>query len=109
MQTANEEALGSSEPWFVTHSVTPEDRAIVAAARATAEPSKGRLVGTAARERFNGIMNQVLAPSGVTYQPDTVGGVPGWWCIPDKVRSGEAILHLHGGWFLWGSAISYRH
>jgi acetyl esterase/lipase len=73
------------------------------------EPLKGKLEGTAARGPFDGIMNAVSPPDGVAYRPDTVGRVPGWWCRPDGTRSGEAILHLHGGWFNWGSAQAFRH
>jgi acetyl esterase/lipase len=39
----------------------------------------------------------------------TVGGVSGWWCRPESARTGEAILHIHGGWFNWGSAQAFRH
>jgi epsilon-lactone hydrolase len=31
------------------------------------------------------------------------------WVQPASRRSGEAILHLHGGWFNAGSAKAYRH
>src|SRR4029077_8676992 len=31
------------------------------------------------------------------------------WVHPASSRSGEAILHLHGGWFNFGSAKAYRH
>src|SRR3984957_12524349 len=36
-------------------------------------------------------------------------GIPGWWCEPLGALPGAAILHLHGGWFNWGSAEAYRH
>jgi acetyl esterase/lipase len=29
------------------------------------------------------------------------------WCKPSNARSGDAILHLHGGWFNLGSAQAY--
>jgi acetyl esterase/lipase len=45
----------------------------------------------------------------VTFEADTVGGIPGWWCRPKQARSGLVVLHLHGGWFNWGSAQSFRH
>jgi acetyl esterase/lipase len=38
-----------------------------------------------------------------------VGGVSGVWCRPSTARSGEVLLHLHGGWFNWGSAQAFRH
>jgi epsilon-lactone hydrolase len=28
---------------------------------------------------------------------------------PRVPRTGEAILHIHGGWFNWGSAQAFRH
>jgi len=35
----------------------------------------------------------------VTFEADTLGGVPGLWVHPADWRSGAAIVHLHGGWF----------
>jgi hypothetical protein len=64
------------------------------AMRAIVEPNKGRLQGTAARVPFDGIMESVAAPDGVTYQPDHVGGIPGVWCRPKNARPGEAVLHI---------------
>jgi acetyl esterase/lipase len=72
------------------------------------EPNKGLLQGIAARAPFDGIMGHVTAAEGVTYRADTVGGVSGWWCLPVNGEKGSAILHLHGGWFNWGSALAYR-
>lgn len=99
----------SSEPWSQLHPLRDADRPVMEQMRAIVEPLKGKLQGTAAREPFDGIMNRVSPPDGVTYRADTVGGVPGWWCRPDAAPSGEAILHLHGGWFNWGSARAFRH
>ena len=97
------------ESWAVNHSVTAQDKAAMAAMRAVVEPNKGRLQGTAARAPFDEIMNRVKAPSGVTFHEDTLGGVSGWWCRPAGVQPGEAIMHLHGGWFNWGTAQAFRH
>jgi acetyl esterase/lipase len=96
-------------PTVVTHPLSPEDAAVMTAIRATVAPGKGKMQGTAAREPFDGIMEQVSPPEGVTFSPDTVGGISGLWCKPSNFRSGEAILHLHGGWFNWGTAQAYRH
>jgi acetyl esterase/lipase len=54
-------------------------------------------------------MIQVPAAEGVTYHSDTVGGVAGWWCRLPNARPARAILHMHGGWFNWGSAQAFRH
>jgi len=96
-------------PRSIFHPATPEDRAAMAAMRATLEPNKGRLQGTAAREPYDAVMNRVATPSGVAYDADSIGGISGWWCRPDNARPGEVIMHLHGGWFTWGSARAFRH
>jgi monoterpene epsilon-lactone hydrolase len=48
-------------------------------------------------------------PEGVSFEADTVGAIPGWWCRPRQAKSANVILHLHGGWFNWGSAQAFRH
>ena len=45
----------------------------------------------------------------MTWRLDRVGGVPGWWCEPVGAPTDVAILHLHGGWFNWGSAEAFQH
>ena len=73
------------------------------------EPNKGRLQGTLARGPYNEIMNRVVPPAGLTYEAQTVSGISGQWCRPENAQSAAAILHLHGGWFNWGSAEAFRH
>jgi epsilon-lactone hydrolase len=102
-------SIAKLNSWMENHPVTQQDKVAMAAMRAIVEPNKGRLQGTAARAPFDGIMSRVKAPSGVTFHEDTLGGVSGWWCRPDKVQPGNAIVHLHGGWFNWGSAQAFRH
>jgi epsilon-lactone hydrolase len=99
----------ASRVWSVVHPITAEDAAAMATMRAIVEPNKGRLQGTSARVPFDDIMEHVAAPEGVSYETDIVGGVSGLWCKPANARSGEVVLHLHGGWFNWGSAQAYRH
>jgi acetyl esterase/lipase len=69
---------------------------------------KGRFQGTAVRASYDGIMERVPRPAGVVFQDATVGGISGWWAKPAQARNGVAILHLHGGWFNWGTARAYR-
>ncbi len=90
------------------HPLTAADAAAMQALRALVEPLRGTMQGTAARAPFDAIMARVAAPEGVTFDADTVGGIPGWWCRPFGARPAEAILHLHGGWFNWGSAQAFR-
>ena len=94
--------------WCVIHPLSPEDSAAMTALRSAVAGMKGKLEGTAARSPFNGIMERVGAPVGVTFEVDKVGGISGWWARPTQVRKGTAILHLHGGWFNWGTAQAFR-
>jgi epsilon-lactone hydrolase len=96
-------------PWSVLHPFTTEDQAAMAAMRAIVEPNKGKLQGIAARVPFDAIMERVTARAGVVYEADHVGGVPGWWCRPEDARPHQAVMHIHGGWFNWGSAQAFRH
>ena len=93
----------------VTHPLDPEDAAITAAMRVMASPAKGVRRGTEARGQFDAFMESVLPRDDVTFKADTFGGVPGLWVHPAHWRSGEAIIHLHGGWFNFGSAKAFRH
>ena len=93
----------------VTHPLDPEDAAIASAMRAMVRSSKGARPGIDAREQFDALMESVLPRGDVTFEADTIGGVPGLWVHPADWRSDEAIVHLHGGWFNFGSAKAYRH
>ena len=109
MQAEIRENTSMKESWSVIHPVRPEDSAAMAILRSTVAAMKGKLEGSAARGAFDGIMERVPAPEGVSFKDDTVGGISGWWVVPAQVRKGAAILHLHGGWFHWGTALAFRH
>ncbi len=91
------------------HPLDPEDGAVTAAMRAMLRSSKGARPGIEARGQYDALMERVLPREDVTFEEDTLGGVPGLWVQPADERSSEAILHLHGGWFNFGSAKAYRH
>src|SRR5258708_5441531 len=92
------------------HPLDPEDAAITAAMRAMVSSSKGARPGVEeARAQFDALMEGVLPRDDVTFAADNLGGVPGLWVHPADRRSHEAIVHLHGGWFSFGSAQAYRH
>jgi monoterpene epsilon-lactone hydrolase len=98
-----------STDFIVMHPLDPEDAAITAGIRAAASPSKGLLRGIGARAPFDALMESVLPRGDVTFEADTLGGVPGLWVRSADWRCNRAILHLHGGWFNFGSAKAYRH
>jgi acetyl esterase/lipase len=99
----------TSKGYAAIHPLDPEDAAIAAAMRAMVSSSKGARPGPEARGQFDALMESVSPRGDVTFEADTVGGVPGLWVHPENSRSGEAIIHLHGGWFNFGSAKAYRH
>ena len=107
MQTLQE--VHTTASWLLHHPFGAEDQVAMAAMRAIVEPNKGKLQGVAARVPFDAIMEHVAASAGVAYEAGRVGGVSGWWCRPEAVRSGQAVMHIHGGWFNWGSAQAFRH
>jgi epsilon-lactone hydrolase len=99
----------TSTDFAVIHPLDPADAAITAAIRAMVSATKGVSAGNEARRQFDALMESVLPRDDVTFQADTLGGVPGLWVHPADRRSDEAIVHLHGGWFNFGSAGAYRH
>jgi acetyl esterase/lipase len=98
-----------ANPWTVIRQFTAHDQTVMSQMRAAAAPNKGKLRGVAARPAFDGIIGQTAGPGGVSYREDSIGGVSGWWCEPSAAPADTAILHLHGGWFNWGSAEAFRH
>jgi epsilon-lactone hydrolase len=108
MQAEIRENTRTQRTWCVVHPLSPGDSAAMTALRSAVAGMKGKLEGTAARGPFNGIMQGVAAPDGVTFEADTVGGISGWWARPTQAREGAAILHLHGGWFNWGTPQAFR-
>jgi epsilon-lactone hydrolase len=108
--SAASSALGFlAEPWRATHPLTAHDRAVMTQVRAMTEPQKGQMRGVAARPAFDALIEHTATPDGVIWRADRVGGVPGWWCEPVGTPTDVAILHLHGGWFIWGSAEAFHH
>lgn len=108
MQSEIRENTITMRTWSTIHPLSPEDSAVMTALRSAVTGTKGQLAGIAARGPFNGIMEHVASPDGVSFEPDTVGGISGWWAKPARARKGAAILHLHGGWFNWGTAQAFR-
>jgi monoterpene epsilon-lactone hydrolase len=90
------------------HPLSNEDSLAAVALRSVVAPMKGMLEGTAGRGPFNDIMERVAVPEGVIFEAATVGGVSGWWSKPPNALKGAAILHIHGGWFNWGTAKSMQ-
>jgi epsilon-lactone hydrolase len=95
-------------PWLAVHPLSQQDSVAANALRASVAAFKGKLAGTAARGPYDDVMERVAAPTDVTFEADTVGGISGLWAKPARPRKGAAILHVHGGWFNLGTANAYR-
>jgi len=98
----------ASKDFVVLHPLDPDDAPITAAIRAMSSAGKGVPPGSEARGQFDALMKSVLPRDDVTFEADTIGGIQGLWVLPRNGRSEDAILHLHGGWFNFGSADAYR-
>ena len=109
MQTTPSDRQAADASCTTVHPLTPADRAAMAQLRAMFAQLPSLPPGTAAREPFDHMLEQVPDAQGITYDADTVGGVPGWWCRPAAPAAGAAILYLHGGAYVVGSARAYRH
>ena len=99
----------ASSDFVVVHPLDPEDAAMTAAMRGGMRAAKGVRLGIEARGEFDALMESVLPRDDVTYEAGSAGGVAGVWVQPANSRSGEAMIHLHGGWFNFGSAGAFRH
>lgn len=85
------------------------DRVAMLAMRAMIALQPAADLGPDGRLAFDDLMERTPAADGVDYEPATLGGIPGWWCRPAEVEAGTAILYLHGGAYVVGSAKAYRH
>jgi len=108
MQTQMLADTAEKAPWLTVHPLSQADSPAATALRAAVAPFKGKLGGTAARAPFDDVMERVMAPTDVTFEADTVGGISGFWAKPARAQKGAAIIHVHGGWFNFGSARAYR-
>ena len=85
------------------------DRAVMLATRAALAISAKPVLGPESRAGFDAMISRTPAPDGVAFEAGEVGGIAGWWCRPQGADPSAAILYLHGGAFVLGSAVAYRH
>ncbi|HEY0252273.1 MAG TPA: alpha/beta hydrolase fold domain-containing protein [Kofleriaceae bacterium] len=95
---------------MIEHPLSERDRAPLAKLLETAAPMKGKgELGPAGRAGFAEMMAHTPAAPDVAYEAATVGGIAGWWCRPAAARPDTAILYLHGGAYVQGSARAFQH
>ena len=91
----------------IHHPLTPADATVVASLRQAMSAQKGKYMGTGARQPFEAQKNGVQ-PADCQTTPGVVGGVSGWWCHPANPRPDAALIYYHGGWYMLGTAESFR-
>lgn len=95
--------------FLIHHDADPADLAMIAAVRAQSAPFKGMNSGVAARPGYDQMISAIPGADAVTYSAASLGGVSGHWCHPATGALGDiAILYLHGGAYVLGSATAYR-
>ncbi|CAN5123165.1 N/A [soil metagenome] len=85
------------------------DRAAMLAMRAMIALQPEADLGPGGRTAFDELMAKTPAADDVSYEEAIVGGIAGWWCRPADADPDVAILYLHGGAYVVGSAQAYRH
>jgi acetyl esterase/lipase len=61
------------------------------------------------RASYDAMLEQMPSADSIGYREANIGGVPGVWCTPANAREKAAVLYLHGGVFVYGTARAYRH
>lgn len=81
-----------------------EDAPAVAAMRQAASIHKGEQLGPEARAMFDAMFAATPAAANVRVESATVGGIAGFRVRASNARPRAAILYLHGGGYVLGSA-----
>ena len=84
------------------------DRAAMIAMRGFMKIAPAMAVGPDGREAYDALIEKTPAPEGVEWTETEIGGVRGWLCRPAHAVPGRAVLFLHGGCYVLGSATAYR-
>jgi acetyl esterase/lipase len=91
------------------HSEHLLDRAAMLAMRTIIALQPAPDLGPGGRVAFDELMAKTPAADGVECLAAAFGGVQGWWCRPVDADGYTAILYLHGGAYVIGSAQAYCH
>ncbi|GGO95499.1 alpha/beta hydrolase [Stakelama pacifica] len=94
---------------IINHDEAFRDRAAMLAMRAMIAASGSFSIEPGAREAYDQLIARTKIADDVETVQAEVGGVAGWWVTPAGTRAGDgAILYVHGGGYVLGSAEAYR-
>jgi epsilon-lactone hydrolase len=95
-------------PIEIHHTTSTADQQTVAAIRAQSAPLKGMMTRPEARPGYDAMIAAIPAATGVSYTAASVGGIAGHWCHSPGAPADAALLYLHGGGYVLGSATAYK-
>jgi len=84
------------------------DRAAMTAMRAVLAVQPRMKLEPASRPTYDELIEKTPVAEGVEFEAEIIGGVSGWWCRPVNAPDGRAIVYLHGGGYVMGTAAAYR-
>jgi len=90
---------------IIRHGLTTADHGAMTAFRARLAAHPVAIT----RASYDALLEQVPSADSVSYTEASIEGVPGVWCAPSTSPSKAAVLYLHGGVFVYGTAHAYRH
>ena len=94
---------------IINHDEAFRDRAAMLAMRAMIAISGSFSIEPGAREAYDQLIARTKIADDVETAQAEVGGVEGWWVTPAGTRAEDgAILYVHGGGYVLGSAEAYR-
>jgi monoterpene epsilon-lactone hydrolase len=90
---------------ILRHGLTAADREAMIAFRARIAAHPVAIT----RASYDAMLEQMPSADSVSYTETSIAGVRGVWCAPSTSSSKAAVLYLHGGVFVYGTAHAYRH
>jgi monoterpene epsilon-lactone hydrolase len=90
---------------ILRHGLTAADREAMIAFRARIAAHPVAIT----RASYDAMLEQMPSADSVSYAETSIAGVRGVWCTPSTSSSKAAVLYLHGGVFVYGTAHAYRH
>ncbi len=91
----------------IHRSLLEEERTVERALLAALGEQRATFVGTP-REGYDAMTSRTPLAGNVSVEAVDQNGVRGWWVRPDNAAADRAILFIHGGAYLLGSAKGYR-
>lgn len=93
---------------LIVHDLTAADAQAMQSLRSALAAMPKLKIEPPFRDAYDQIIGQVPPPEGVAFEAAIVGGVPGYWARPQGASDRSAILYLHGGGYVLGTAAAYR-